>query len=662
MALRRLFGGSSAQSTPVRALYLAPLRALCTEKATEWASRFGTAGLQCTELTGTDDEHGPGDILEKHGSASPFTSQIICATPEKWLSVIRKTGASPALLSSICLVLVDECHSVGTARGAHLEIAVASVLWHNPRARIIAVSATIGNIADVSQWLSAKALVFGDEYRPVPLVKVVIGYDCRSAYYKFQRNLDFRLPGIINTHCPGVPVLVFCSTRSAAQETSRFLARNIAQLHCRPTPIHITSTFTSNLLNETVPLGVAFHHAGLSGADRSRVESLFASKSLQILCSTSTLGIGVNLPAAAVIVKGTKGYSDAGYQEYTHSDVLQFIGRAGRPQFGNEGKAIILTETTQVSSYRALLEMICASGEFDEFHIVYGQKGALNDINRSLCLRYRLSGRVESTQQKMFILIQYALLCMPLPQSKCTQGLSRDMKRGLQRALQPAMCICDLYVDSGDVQGILHSLTLYREISAQCGEDIPAIFQQIEGIGPRLSDMLWKRGITTISQLRDAGTRHIEHVLGRNPPFGTKVCTAAARFPCLDADMQLAWMDADRVVFTISASCNGNSAGSGKHTRTIRFTVLAYTSDGLLLKFDTFESRSASAFYECQVGLCNPTPGSSAILKVAPEQYVAPTTPATHDAASELAGGDPDDPDEIAEMLLADGFEFDMYG
>ncbi|KAJ2641525.1 ATP-dependent DNA helicase MER3 [Coemansia sp. RSA 1694] len=56
-----------------------------------------------------------------------------------------------------------------------------------------------------------------------------------------------------------------------------------------------------------------------------------------------------------VIVKGTKGYADNNYEEYAKSEILQFIGRAGRPQFGPSGKAIILTERTMVSSYQNLV-------------------------------------------------------------------------------------------------------------------------------------------------------------------------------------------------------------------------------------------------------------------------------------------------------------------
>ncbi|KAJ2033963.1 ATP-dependent DNA helicase MER3, partial [Coemansia sp. S2] len=106
---------------------------------------------------------------------------------------------------------------------------------------------------------------------------------------------------------------------------------------------------------ECVPLGVAYHHAGLAANDRTRIEQLFINGAVQILCSTSTLGIGVNMPAYMVIVKGTKGYTDNNYKEYAQSEVLQFIGRAGRPQFGPSGKAIILTEKTMVKSYQNLV-------------------------------------------------------------------------------------------------------------------------------------------------------------------------------------------------------------------------------------------------------------------------------------------------------------------
>ena len=69
-----------------------------------------------------------------------------------------------------------------------------------------------------------------------------------------------------------------------------------------------------------------------------------------MLCATSTLALGVNLPAHLVIIKGTRRYcggasSDgSGYEEYDRSMCLQMAGRAGRPQFDDEGVAVIMTQ------------------------------------------------------------------------------------------------------------------------------------------------------------------------------------------------------------------------------------------------------------------------------------------------------------------------------
>ncbi|KAJ1887532.1 ATP-dependent DNA helicase MER3, partial [Coemansia sp. S17] len=265
IAICRLFRDVASRGDK-KALYLAPLKSLCTEKAVEWTSRYIRCELQCTEIVGGDAN----SALEETRSASQVFSQshIVCTTPEKFVALAGGvTQPSVAtLLGSVGLVLVDECHMVGTNRGASMELAVSLIRASAGQVRIIAVSATVGNIGDVAEWLAdrnsdvaewladrnsgaAKPLVFGEKYRPVPLTKVVLGYDCTGPYYQFQRNLDFRLSGIINTHGTGRSVLIFCPTRGAAQECARLIAQNIGQLTRQPMPVHLTSAFTNHLLN-----------------------------------------------------------------------------------------------------------------------------------------------------------------------------------------------------------------------------------------------------------------------------------------------------------------------------------------------------------------------------------------------------------------------------
>lgn len=65
-----------------------------------------------------------------------------------------------------------------------------------------------------------------------------------------------------------------------------------------------------------IPQGIAFHNASLSSHDRNTVERLFHDLKIKILCTTSTLAMGINLPARLVIVKSTQSYKGSmkGYQ------------------------------------------------------------------------------------------------------------------------------------------------------------------------------------------------------------------------------------------------------------------------------------------------------------------------------------------------------------
>ena len=84
-----------------------------------------------------------------------------------------------------------------------------------------------------------------------------------------------------------------------------------------------------------IPQGIAFHNASLSYKDRNIVERLFLELKVKVLCTTSTLSMGINLPARLVIIKSTQSYKGPvkGYQEYSRIEIEQMQGRAGRPPF-----------------------------------------------------------------------------------------------------------------------------------------------------------------------------------------------------------------------------------------------------------------------------------------------------------------------------------------
>lgn len=88
-------------------------------------------------------------------------------------------------------------------------------------------------------------------------------------------------------------------------------------------PRSVSCTFRDKSLNELVQYGVAFHHAGLDLGDRSMVENLFLDGTISVLTATSTLAVGVNLPAHLVVLKNTLTYVGGSFEEYSDLEILQ---------------------------------------------------------------------------------------------------------------------------------------------------------------------------------------------------------------------------------------------------------------------------------------------------------------------------------------------------
>lgn len=87
---------------------------------------------------------------------------------------------------------------------------------------------------------------------------------------------------------------------------------------------------STNLGTGISQFGIAFHHAGLAISDRLAVEKGFLEGQIGVVCCTSTLAVGVNLPCHLVIIKNTVSFQDDGLKEYADLEIMQMLGRAGR--------------------------------------------------------------------------------------------------------------------------------------------------------------------------------------------------------------------------------------------------------------------------------------------------------------------------------------------
>ena len=338
------------------ALFLAPLRALTNEKEAEW-ERFEELGYSVYVVTGERD-------LSPRRAES---ADILVMTPEKADSATRKHDSPRyAFVTDVDCVVIDEVHLLDSdRRGAVLEVTI-SRLRRLCGPRIVALSATMQNVGDVAEWLDApdaSTFRFGEEYRPVPLSATVETYAhgdnaFADKYRRLYRALDLAQPHIDD----GGQALVFVASRQdtvrAAEKARDVIAERDIEIGSRGDyDFHTDAQELENdTLRQSVVDGVGFHHAGLSKADKDRVEAWFKSGEIQLLFSTSTLAWGVNLPARCVVIRDTKLHDPLeGEVDMSPLDILQMLGRAGRPGYDDAGYAHVVCDGADAERYRQLL-------------------------------------------------------------------------------------------------------------------------------------------------------------------------------------------------------------------------------------------------------------------------------------------------------------------
>jgi replicative superfamily II helicase len=338
------------------ALFIAPMRALTNEKESEW-ERFENLGYSVYVVTGERDLN----------PRRAERADILVMTPEKTDSATRK-HESPrySFITQVDCCVIDEVHLLDSEkRGGVLEVTV-SRLRRICDPRIVALSATMPNVEDVAEWLDSppeSTFEFGDDYRPVDLHADVKTYthgenSFADKYRRLYRAIDLAEPHIREDG----QSLVFVASRQdsvmAAQKARDEMAERDIPVAARGDyDFHNEAKELANdTLRKSVLDGVAFHHAGLAKDDRDRVEQWFKQGKVKLLFSTSTLAWGVNLPARCVVIRDTKHHDPLeGDVDISPLDVLQMLGRAGRPGYDDVGYGWVVCDRSEADKYRRLL-------------------------------------------------------------------------------------------------------------------------------------------------------------------------------------------------------------------------------------------------------------------------------------------------------------------
>lgn len=240
-----------------------------------------------------------------------------------------------------------------------------SAFFHPP-------SQMLANAIDLADWIGIDTKSHGPRamrglynfksaVRPVPVNVHVQGYTGRH-YCPRMATMNKPCFAAIKNYSPTKPALIFVASRRQTRLTAFDIISYAAGdenpkgfLRCSTDLIEsFAERIQDEALRHTITFGIGLHHAGLSAYDRDIVEKLFLDGSISVLVATSTLAWGVNLPAHLVIVKGTEYFDGktSRYVDYPLTDVLQMVGRAGRPGFDTEAVAVVMAQEDKKPFYQ----------------------------------------------------------------------------------------------------------------------------------------------------------------------------------------------------------------------------------------------------------------------------------------------------------------------
>ncbi|KOX20644.1 DEAD/DEAH box helicase [Saccharothrix sp. NRRL B-16348] len=266
------------------------------------------------------------------------------ATTEKFEAICRASSLQAALGEVGCLV-VDEIHLLGSPnRGALLEALLARVRGIDSPVRIVGLSATVSNAAEVAEWLEADLVA--TTWRPSKVTWQLPTIPAASGFTANNRLREQVVIDLTHRHtAEGGSVLVFCGSKRNVRSTAMAIAAE------RGAPVHtVAPDDIDGLTKACAEVGVRLHYADYE--HKHAAERAFRARQADVLVATSTVAAGVNLPARAVIVRDVS----IGGEPIDTSTVLQMFGRAGRIGAGEtEGWSYLVVDETQRADWQTRL-------------------------------------------------------------------------------------------------------------------------------------------------------------------------------------------------------------------------------------------------------------------------------------------------------------------
>ncbi len=283
-----------------KTLYVTPLRALAMQQHQRWSKRYPNCKIGVFT----------GETIQHSSSQSSYASaQILIMTPERLDACMRNWRTHWNWIPDLNLVVIDEFHILGLSiRGARLEGTITRLIRMNPFVKILGLSATMPNASELADWLHGTS--YSSTWRQVPIQKRIVRFS--SAAQKPQLLFE----EVARCVKSGGQSLVFCNSRSRVQQITDYIKGKGIPTTC--------------------------HHAGLTQDVRIDTEQKYKTGKIRVLVATSTLEMGLNLPARQVVIYDSYSFSDTGFIDLPVWSFIQRAGRAGRPGLDENGEVVLL--------------------------------------------------------------------------------------------------------------------------------------------------------------------------------------------------------------------------------------------------------------------------------------------------------------------------------
>lgn len=346
-----------------RSWYACPLKALSNAKHAEFSARFGSE--QVGILTGDRRENPEAPIIV--GTTEILRNQLYDAMHE---------GTS----LDADFVVLDEAHFLGDEeRGVVWE---ETMIYLPTRIPLLLLSATIGNAAQIADWLSSirgrECRVVAENRRPVPLFPLffhptgtlmpLLAETAKGGRPRMHRKVvealhgDRQLALAAPWQLPPfgdmlrvlrryrlLPAIFFLKSRADCRKALERCRDNVItdpdhreRLRKRLQEL----TRQSPRLREhrqllhLETLGVGAHHSGQLPAWKLLLETLMTEGLLDAVFATSTVAAGVNFPARTIVFFNSDRFNGREFAPLNPTEFHQMTGRAGRRGMDNIGFAV----------------------------------------------------------------------------------------------------------------------------------------------------------------------------------------------------------------------------------------------------------------------------------------------------------------------------------